>query len=222
MPKAVIFDCDGVLVDSEVIYGALEREHLAEIGLDYDDLTYRRRFTGLNDPDFYQALQKDFALLDKGPFPETFRSNLKSATQRRLDEELHTIEGIETLLDTLTCPVAVASSSSPDSLRKKLTQTHLIDWFGSHLYSGEDVENGKPAPDLFLMTAAELGVAPADCVVVEDSVNGVKAGVAAGMQVWGFTGGGHADADLGQRLSANGAALVFASFEKMQAHVKGL
>lgn len=213
--QAVIFDCDGVLVDSEVIYGAVEREHLSAIGLEYDELTYRQRFTGLNNPDFYRALHMDYAVLDKGPFPDSFRQSLTSAIQVRIDEELRTIEGIEELLDSLKRPMAVASSSSPKSLAKKLRQTKLDRWFDGHVYSGENVENGKPAPDLFLLAANQLGVDPSRCIVVEDSVNGVKAGRSAGMVVWGFTGGGHADPDLGKRLTDNGADEVFESFKDM-------
>ena len=126
------------------------------------------------------------------------------------------MEGLEPLLASMTLPKAVASSSTVRSLQRKLSLTGLASWFGDHVYSAEHVEHGKPAPDLFLHAAAKLGHAPGDCIVVEDSVLGVQAGVAAGMQVWGFTGGGHGDAGLGQRLANAGAVRVFDRFHDMR------
>src|SRR5699024_7858128 len=99
-----------------------------------------------------------------------------------------------------------------EGLERKLRQVELWDHFGGHVYSAEHVVNAKPAPDLFLHAAAQLGVAPADCLVIEDSVNGVKAGLAAGMTVWGFLGGGHADDGLAARLRAAGVSKVLADW----------
>jgi beta-phosphoglucomutase-like phosphatase (HAD superfamily) len=106
-------------------------------------------------------------------------------------------------------------------LHVKLRLVGLHGDFDPHIHSGDDVAHGKPAPDLFLRAASGLGVNPGECVVVEDSVHGVRAGVAAGADVWGFTGGGHADAGLADRLRAAGAALVFSDFAAMAGHVAG-
>ncbi len=215
--STIIFDCDGVLVDSERIYVAVEREYLSRIGLHYELKDYMSRFMGLTYADFIAMLAKEFEALEQGPFPEDFAVNVKETAWRRIQAELTAIQGIETFLDDYAGAVAVASSSAIDVLHEKLRLVDLHHRFDPHIYSGENVERGKPAPDLFLHTAASLGSEPEDCLVVEDSVNGVTAGLAAGMTVWGFTGGGHADDGLADRLNAAGAHEVFDSFELMKA-----
>ena len=211
--RTIIFDCDGVLVDSEVIYHSVELEFLSAIGLDYEPIAYGARFTGLHGRDFMAAIHSDYAALNKGPFPADFQQNMVAEMYRRMELELTAVDGIHELLSGHEGPRAVASSSGLDGLRRKLEMTELAPYFAEHVYSGDQVEHGKPAPDLFLMAAARLGISPEDCIVVEDSINGVKAGVAAGMTVWGFTGAGHADTDLGSRLLEAGAHEVLPSFE---------
>ena len=110
---------------------------------------------------------------------------------------------------------AVASSSGIDGLHEKLKLTGLHHLFSPHIYSGQQVERGKPAPDLFLFAAARLDRAPEDCLVIEDSVNGIRAAVSAGMEAWGFTGGGHADADLEGRLIHAGAQKVVSNYDEL-------
>ncbi|WP_417671339.1 HAD family hydrolase [Roseibium sp.] len=215
--QVIIFDCDGVLVNSEVIYHAVEMDHLARIGLIYEPLAYSVRFTGLHGRDFMAALRADHAKLDQGPFPEDFQNNMVRDMYVRMETELAVVDGIHDLLDRHSGLRAVASSSAMKGLRRKLEITDLGHRFDGHVYSGDQVEHGKPAPDLFLMTADKLGAAPEECLVLEDSVNGVKAGVAAGMTVWGFTGAGHADDGLGARLKAAGAHDIVSSFAEMTA-----
>ncbi|MEP3276518.1 MAG: HAD family hydrolase [Stappiaceae bacterium] len=215
--STIIFDCDGVLVDSERIYVSVEREHLAEIGLHYELNDYMSRFVGLMDVDFIAALTEDYRALDKGSFPHDFEQTMRAACLTRIENELLAIDGIDGFLDHYSGDVAVASSSTISGLHKKLRLTDLHHRFDPHIYSGEHVERGKPAPDLFLHAAESLGSRPEECLVVEDSVNGVKAGRAAGMTVWGFTGGGHADDGLTDRLNDAGAHDVYDSFESMRA-----
>ena len=215
-PSAIIFDCDGVLVNSEVLVIDVERRFLADLGLVYDDAEYLTRFVGTSDPDFVAALQADHAVRSSGKFPDDFLKQVRAESFHLFTTDLRAVDGLEPLLASLTLPKAVASSSTVRSLQRKLSLTGLADWFGEHVYSAEHVVNGKPAPDLFLHAAKMLGHAPSDCIVVEDSVHGVMAGVAAGMQVWGFTGGGHADAGLGERLAKAGATEVYQNFHDMQ------
>lgn len=217
--SAIIFDCDGVLVDSEKIYLAVEREHLSRIGLDYDDTEYRRRFMGLKSADYINELDRDHRQMKGRALPERFSVDLKAEAVSRLQAELEMIEGVEALLEHFSGPTAVASSSAPDTLQLKMDITGLHRHFHPHIYSGDQVENGKPAPDLFLMAAGKLGIAPGECLVIEDSENGVRAGLAAGMTVWGFTGGGHADDGLENRLRGAGAHAVMASFGAMKTHL---
>lgn len=219
---AILFDCDGVLVDSETIYVQVEREHLSRIGLDYDIHDYQQRFNGLMAKDFFALVQAEHAKLEAGSFPESFFTDLEKATVERITSELTAIDGIAGVLARLERPRAVASSSRLERLHIKLRQTGLHGYFDPHIYSGEQVENGKPAPDLFLFAARQLGADPNRCVVIEDSVNGVLAGRAAGMEVWGFIGGGHASSRLGVRLAEAGATKILESHEELGAHLSGL
>lgn len=206
--EAILFDCDGVLVDSEKIYVEVEREHLSRIGLTYSLDEYMTRFQGLGSADFWAALDSDHQALGKGPLPETFGEDLDAATMARIDKELLEIAGIKQLLQAHQGLRAVASSSRLNRLTHKLQHTGLFAFFEPHIYSGEQVENGKPAPDLFLFAAQKLSVDPACCLVIEDSDNGVKAGLAAGMTVWGFIGGGHSHNGHAAQLQAAGAHKV--------------
>jgi len=215
-PTAIIFDCDGVLVNSEALVIGVERRFLADLGLVYDDVEFLTRFVGISDPDFVAALQADHAARGKGVFPDDFLQQVRTETFHLFTTDLRAVEGLEPLLASMPLPKAVASSSTIRSLQRKLALTGLAPWFGKHVYSAEHVARGKPSPDLFLHTAEMLGHAPRNCVVIEDSVNGVLAGVAAGTEVWGFTGGGHADPGLGQRLARAGAARVFDRFADMR------
>jgi len=215
--EAILFDCDGVLVDSETIYVEVEREHLARIGLHYELQTYMDRFQGLGSDDFWAALDRDHRALGKGPLPDGFGPRLDAATQDRIDRELAEIGGIRQLLEAHNGPRAVASSSRLHRLTHKLRHTGLFDFFDPHIYSGEQVANGKPAPDLFLFAAEKLDVAPSRTLVVEDSPNGVKAGLAAGMTVWGFVGGGHSHDRHADQLRAAGAHRVVDSHEDLAA-----
>ncbi|MEM9630128.1 MAG: HAD family hydrolase [Pseudomonadota bacterium] len=206
--QAILFDCDGVLVDSEKIYVDVEREHLARIGLHYGMDEYMDRFQGLSGVDFWAELDRDHRALGKGPLPDAFGTDLDEATMERINRELSEISGIKQLLEAHRGPRAVASSSRLHRLIHKLKHTGLFGFFEPHIYSGEQVENGKPAPDLFLFAAEKLGVAPAHTLVIEDSSNGVKAGLAAGMTVWGFVGGGHSHDGHAEQLEAAGAHKV--------------
>ncbi len=215
MKQAIIFDCDGVLVNSEVIAIDTERKLLAQHGLRYEITEYTSRFTGLTEEDYYQELDRDFNAIGKSGLPVGFQETLQREMWRRFQTELAAIDGIEDLLKTHTGKRAVASSSAIDRLHKKLHMTGLHHHFGSHIYSGQQVPKGKPAPDLFLYTAQQVEHSPETCFVIEDSVNGVRAGRAAGMTVFGFTGGGHADAGLHDRLKDAGAHDVFSTFRDL-------
>lgn len=190
--KAIIFDCDGVLIDSELIYKSTEREFLEKVGLTYNPVEFFRRFMGRSEESFFEEAGKDHHAKHGLPLPHDFRDKLIEHQRLRFENELQAIGGIDAMLTDL-CGVtqAVASSSPIHSLIKKLDMTGLKHHFGDHIYSASHVKYGKPEPDLFLYAAEKLGIAPQDCLVIEDSENGVLAGLAAGMTVVGFTGGGH-------------------------------
>lgn len=213
-PAAVIFDCDGVLVDSEILAIEVEIVMLGELGLAYEPAEYRRRFLGLHDHDFREALDIDCRAATGRPLPSDF---LHQTHERRLaacKARLTEVAGAADAIAALTRPMAVASSSPTAFLREKLALGGLLEAFDPHVYSADHVGRGKPHPDVFLHAARNLGVDPAACVAIEDSVNGVLSARAAGMEVWGFGGGGHMDADAARRLVEAGAHRMVADWRE--------
>jgi beta-phosphoglucomutase-like phosphatase (HAD superfamily) len=211
MFDAVIFDCDGVLVDSEVLHLEAEMATLEAYGIPFDLAEYKHRFLGMHHGMFFEALGEEAHKRTGRPLPATFREDLYGAYRSRF-ERMGMVEGAAEAAAALGLPRAVASSSGVEGLNRKLEMTGLLPLFEPHVYSADLVAQGKPAPDIFLYAAEKLGADPARCLVLEDSVNGVLAGRAAGMTVWGFTGGGHMDEVAGERLSAAGAERVIAGW----------
>lgn len=207
-PRAVIFDCDGVLVDSEILALEVEIAALAALGLHYDPATFRRRFLGMHDIAFRDALDADRRRQHGVGLPEGFLEQVHGERRRAVDARLTEVPGAAGAVRTLTLPKAVASSTGASFLEHKLRKAALWDAFAPHAYSADLVARGKPAPDIFLHAADALAIAPAHCLAIEDSANGVLAARAAGMTVWGFTGGGHCDAETGRLLREAGASEV--------------
>lgn len=218
--KAIIFDMDGVLVDSEILYQDGERACLHKIGLMYDPLAYRKRFMGISGARYYEELDKDHLEKHGTPVPDSFKDELKIYCQTLLEEKLVSIIHADSCLRKISHPMAVASSSSLNSIKIKLTKTELINYFNNHLYSGEMVTRGKPDPDLFLMAAENLKTHPQDCLVIEDSENGVLAATRAGMTVIGFTGGSHYDDKNGDELIKAGASWVAPDYSTLMKKLK--
>ncbi len=213
MFDAIIFDCDGVLVDSEVLAIRGERAALGGLGLHYTPEDYVRRFVGLHDGLFFDQLRTDYLAAHRRPAPEDFEE-LVLAGRRREMAGLTVIDGADRALIEAKArgAVAVASSSRAHFLDSKLQRMGLFDLAAPHVYSADLVAHGKPAPDIFLYTAEKLGIPPSRCLVLEDSVNGVRAGLAAGMTVWGFAGGGHCYDGYSERLLGAGAKRVIADY----------
>lgn len=212
--EAVIFDCDGVLVDSEVLAIRGERGALETFGLRYAPEEYVRKFVGLHDGAFFDALRRDYRAAFEKEAPENFEEIILEGRGRER-HALQIIAGADKAIAAARRAagrVGVASSSRAHFLKSKLERTALYDLAAPHIYSADLVDHGKPAPDIFLYTAEKLGADPAKCLVLEDSENGVKAGRAAGMTVWGFLGGGHCFDGHGERLLDAGAHEVVASF----------
>ncbi len=217
-PALVIFDCDGVLVDSEPLSLACLTAGLNRIGG-----RHRRRDRApplrrhLHDLD-HGAHRPDYGILP----PPGFVEAVKAETLATFDRELKAMRGVAGAIRELALPVCVASSSDPVRLRHSLTLTGLLPLFAGHVFSSAQVARGKPFPDLFLFAAERMGAAPADCLVIEDSVPGVTAAVAAGMRVVGFTGGGHWGHDpAGGDLLRAGAARIFSDFADLSGLIEG-
>jgi HAD superfamily hydrolase (TIGR01509 family) len=201
--KAVIFDCDGVLVDSEKLALEVELEVLADLGLTFEREDYVLRFMGLSTDAFHAAIEEE-SLKRLG---RSIAADVRGSERLRqvMIEYLTEVPGALKTISAVKLPKAIASSGSRAGLERKLKQTGLWEHFAPHVYSADHVANAKPAPDLFLHAAAALDVAPQECLVLEDSVNGVIGARAAGMTVWGFLGGGHVHDGLGRRLIDAGA-----------------
>jgi HAD superfamily hydrolase (TIGR01509 family) len=204
-PDLIIFDCDGVLVDSEVLSCRCLSEVLAEHGIDVGvdqalDLFLGRSLAAVLD--HYQGAGR----LD----PETFSVALKTRVHAAFRSALGPIEGVGAVLDRLQIPHCVASSSDLDRVSFSLSLTGLAPHFDGRLYTSQMVERGKPAPDLFLYAAEKMQTDPRRTLVIEDSVSGVMAGKAAGMTVWGFAGGSHYQSRDGKAILGDaGADRVF-------------
>jgi HAD superfamily hydrolase (TIGR01509 family) len=201
--KALIFDCDGVLVDSEKLALEVELEVLAGLGLIFERDDYVLRFMGLSTDAFHAAIDEEAQRRLGHSIAQEVRGS--GRLRQVMIAHLTEVPGALKTISRLGLPKAIASSGSRAGLERKLKQTGLWDHFVPHVYSADHVARAKPAPDLFLLAAEELGVAPRDCLALEDSVNGVTAARAAGTTVWGFLGGGHVRDTLGPRLLSAGA-----------------
>lgn len=180
----VIFDCDGVLVDSEPLAIRANREYFTRYGWEITEAESVALFTGVS-----LGRMKELVEAKLGhPIPEDWHVDFSRIMTALFDAELQAVPGVSELLATLECSRCVASSGSHEKIEHSLRLTHLYDYFEGRIFSASDVERGKPAPDLFLFAASSLGFDPGDCVVIEDSVPGVRAGLAAGMKVLAYSG----------------------------------
>jgi HAD superfamily hydrolase (TIGR01509 family) len=206
----VIFDCDGVLVDSEVLSNGLLAEMMTELGHAMTTEEALQKFAGRSLADVLALAE---SVLGR-PIPEDLGRHYGQLLSERLRHELKPVAGAKEAVAALPCPRCVASSSTFERIRLSLDVTGLTPLFGDNIFSATQVAHGKPAPDLYLFAADAMAAAPSASVVVEDSPLGVTAGVAAGMTVIGFTGAEHG-AGLAQRLSAAGARCVITSMNQL-------
>ncbi|MEV7278439.1 HAD family hydrolase [Streptomyces sp. NPDC093111] len=183
--ELVIFDCDGVLVDSERVYCRVDREVFAEVGAEFTETEMADLFIGVSHKGLTALVEERAGRTLAPDWQHAFRHRYEEA----LDAELTLVEGITDVLDALDVPFCLASNGSPESIRANLTRTGLLDRFEDRLFSARHVPHPKPAPDLFLHAATTMGVPPERCAVVEDSPYGVQAARAAGMRAFGYAGG---------------------------------
>jgi HAD superfamily hydrolase (TIGR01509 family) len=199
----VIFDCDGVLVDSEPVANRTLGQMLRELGLDLTQAQIFEHFVGYSLPHCLRVIE---GMLGRPP-PEDFLRDLQARTFAAFKTELRAMPGIEQALDALEAaglPYCVASSGDHEKMNTTLGITGLLPRFAGRIFSVTQVARGKPAPDVYLFAARQLGAEPTACVVVEDTPPGVQAGAAAGMTVFGFSA--HTPE---QKLRAAGAQRTF-------------
>jgi HAD superfamily hydrolase (TIGR01509 family) len=210
-PALVIFDCDGVLVDSEVIASRVLGECLVAAGFPLGLEEAIAIGVGTHSGTLAAAIEARFGRA----LPDGFLIGMRAAVMRAFTGELKPVAGIVELLGALGLPCCVASNSHIDRVRHALGVTGLDGFFGAHVFSAAMVKAGKPAPDLFLFAAARMGVPPGDCLVVEDSVLGVAAARAALMPVVGFCGGSHCRPGHAEILLKAGCRHVFADIAEL-------
>jgi HAD superfamily hydrolase (TIGR01509 family) len=183
----IIFDCDGVLIDSEVISARQLIAELADYGVTIDMAFVTRQFLGRSYPTVLREVRETFGVTLPDRFEADYRARLLAAFRT----DLRVMPGVVQAIATLRSPYCLATSSSPERLATSLALTGLTTAFAGRGFTASEVQRGKPAPDLFLHAAARMGTDPARCLVIEDSLTGIRAGLAAGMTVWRFAGGSH-------------------------------
>jgi HAD superfamily hydrolase (TIGR01509 family) len=208
----IIFDCDGVLVDSEVIACRVDADALTRHGYPITAEQVLDRFLGRSMREVNLEIETE---LGRG-LPDDFSTQLLDELYRSFAAELEAVPHIHATLDTIPQPVCVASSGTHERMRISLGRAGLYDRFAPHIFSATQVRNGKPAPDLFLFAAEQMAMSPKQCLVIEDSAPGIAAALAAGMTVLGFHGGSHCRPGYADALRAAGAAATFDDMRQLE------
>ncbi len=203
--ELVIFDCDGVLVDSEPLANRALSECFQAVGFPITYETCVANMVGLSLPSCFK-LAKEWHGRE---VPDDFFDIVQARTYQAIREELQPVPGVRAAIEAIPLPRCVASSSEPDKITLSLNKTELAHLFGDKVFSAQQVPRGKPFPDLFLFAARQMGVEADKCVVIEDSFYGAQAARAAGMSVLGYTGSGFARqlAEAGAQVFDNMSAL---------------
>jgi HAD superfamily hydrolase (TIGR01509 family) len=201
----VIFDCDGVLVDSEVISCRAHAETLTRHGYPITADQVLVRFLGVSDREARMTIEAELGR----SLPDDFEKQVKQATLQFYADDLRTIPHVGEAIAAIALPKCVASSGTPEKIRHGLECAGLYDLLAPNIFSATQVKRGKPAPDLFLFAAGQMQTSAARCVVIEDSVPGITGARAAGMAVLGFHGGSHCRPGYADKLRAAGAIMTF-------------
>ena len=207
--RLIVFDCDGVLVDSEILACDVQARAMTAYGFAMDGPEIARRFLGMSAKDMRALMEVDLGR----PLPDDHEARCGAELFDLFRAQLRPVAGIRSVIEAVGAAGharCVASSSSPERIALALEVAGLDDLFGPHVFSSTMVAHGKPAPDLFLHAAAAMDFSPERCVVVEDSINGVRAARAAGMRALGFLAGGYCQPLHGEALAAAGADRVCA------------
>lgn len=216
----IIFDCDGVLVDSEILASEVNLTLAKEMGLDIslDDLSLR--FTGLTGEKIFEQIAEELAI----PVPDGIVERSDQMLDDALKQSLQAVAGVHDMLDAVDDPYCICSNSTTERLEQNLQIVKLFDRFRPHIYSALEVRQKlpKPSPDVFLHAAEIFGASPKDTIVIEDSSHGVQGAIAAGMRVIGFTGASHTYAGHGEQLMDAGAETTVSMLSDVPPTVQAL
>jgi HAD superfamily hydrolase (TIGR01509 family) len=214
----IAFDCDGVLVDSEIIAARVDCDLLAEIDYEITPAELTHRFAGFTTERIFEEIGREMGR----PVPKALIRRAEVETDRRLAAEVVALPGAQEMLDLLDDPRCICSNSRSERLKVSLVKAGLWDRFRPYVFSARDAGDPKPAPDVYLHAARVFETDPAETIVIEDSVAGVTAGVAAGMRVIGFTGASHSWPGHGEALMDAGALTVIRRLLDLPATIEAL
>jgi len=219
-PELIIFDCDGVLVDSEIIAARVESELLTEAGYAIEPDEIAERFSGLTWPNILMMVEREAGI----PLSASLIDKSDRILDERLAQEVEAVEGIGKVVSALRYPKCICSNSSGKRLELMLKRTGLYDLFEPDIFSAGEVgtKKGKPAPDVFLYAAEKFGADPKNVIVLEDSVHGIHGARAAGMRVIGFTGGAHTYPGHADKLTEAGAETVISRHQDLPAVIEAM
>ncbi len=214
----LVFDFDGVIADSEALANAVLAEYITELGTPMSVDECLHAFMGKRMDDVASAVREVIGR----PVPD-LADALTSRTLARFRTDLREVPGVRGYVAAFPdMRRAIASSSSPERLAGCIDILGLADVFPDNVYSASMVARGKPHPDLFLHAAAQVGVAPAEAIVIEDSASGIRGAVAAGMTAIGFLGGSHVRDGHGERLRAAGAVAIARDYMELEGITRAL
>lgn len=216
--ELVIFDCDGVLIDSEAISAEMLIQTLESYGISVDLAYVSRHFLGRSYPTVLNQIRGEFGV----NLPDNFEVEYRQRLLNSFRKDLKIMPSVKDVIDNLGVQFCVATSSSPERVTMSLGLVGLTSRMQGRIFTASEVRNGKPAPDLFLHAAAKMKVDVKNCLVIEDSLNGIRAGLAAGMEVWRFTGGSHISGSEQRDPVSLEAAFAFADFADFFDHAPNL
>ena len=210
-PSLLIFDCDGVLVDSEILVCTAMSEELTRLGYPIAPADVVRRFAGRPEREIMREVASHWGQ----PVPPAYFAAMKERVGHAFESDLQAIAGAAEVIGRMHTPKVVASSSAPHKLEQGLRFVGLYALFAPHIISAHAVGAGKPSPDVFIFAAGWMRTPVHECLVIEDSEPGVRAACAAGMRVFGFTGGSHCVPGHGERLLQAGAERVLTHMREL-------
>lgn len=216
----IIFDCDGVLVDSEIIASEVNLEIVKDLGMDLTLDELSQRYSGLTADNIFAQVSEE---LNK-PLPQDIAERSDKMLDEALRQSLQAVAGVHEMLDVMDDALCICSNSTTPRLEQNLTLTNLLDRFHPHIFSAVEVRQNlpKPSPDVFLHAAETLGATPAQSIVIEDSSHGVEGAVAAGMRVIGFVGASHSYVGHSEKLMDAGAETTVSKLSDVPATVEAL
>ncbi|MFA6156607.1 HAD family hydrolase [Mesorhizobium sp.] len=219
-PDLVIFDCDGVLVDSEIIAARVEAELLTLAGFEISAEELAETYAGLTFKDIMMKVEEKSSI----PFQASLIDRAEDLVDRKLRSDVRAIDGVREAVAAVTAPHCVCSNSRSDRIEFMLEKVHLLPFFSGRIFSALEIpsKKTKPAPDVFLFAAEKLGANPANTFVIEDSVHGVHGARAAGMRVIGFTGAAHSYPGHADALTEAGAETVIRRWPELKSVIAAL